>query len=434
MAPRSAITLLHPKSQMLGNRHEGLHETTTRLHAETCELVALPREAALTASWTGMATDTAEARPWNGYGLDGTGDGGPPQQNGRASAAARMATQMQALRRAEASLFDSRTSRVRHVGESPSGSSCHAGTSGGGRPSTPSSTRSGGTPRQPPWRKYRAPAGMAQCGWTYISIDNMLLTLEASLRVNVARFGKVTLRHGGGEGGRSLSGPPQRPRSRAPLGPPRSHMEAVRPVASAQFAALGRAAEIDYAIAQVRYVDDVISVSPVLCATCITKYVEEGRPGIPFGLEENAADAPARLLDVTVRGDRLPLHLSIARPEMTWIADAAPTPKAFRVAPYLGMKLLDRDHMRGHARSRMTRWCLVRMNRRELLAAITHELAMMVRAGYPQKLVAYIWAENFKDYKESMLVRAMRHRFAEWPLDPTTPGCDPSGAARRVGV
>lgn len=56
-------------------------------------------------------------------------------------------------------------------------------------------------------------AGMAQCGWTYMSIEDMVLTLEASLRVNVARFGNVTLRQ---RGGAPYWGPPQRLGSRTP--------------------------------------------------------------------------------------------------------------------------------------------------------------------------------------------------------------------------
>lgn len=40
--------------------------------------------------------------------------------------------------------------------------------------------------------------GMSQCGWTFVTIRDMLLALEASLKVNVARFSDVTLRQRGG--------------------------------------------------------------------------------------------------------------------------------------------------------------------------------------------------------------------------------------------
>lgn len=196
------------------------------------------------------------------------------------------------------------------------------------------------------------------------------------------------------------------------------------------FAALGVASEIDAAVAQVRYVDDLITTSPVRCPACITQYVEAAHPGIPLTLEEHATAVPARWLDMLVHGSRLLLHLSMAKPEIAWLVGDAEVPKSFRIARCLGQGMVDRDRLRGHIRSRLGRWSAVRLNRTELVATLGYDMVVMVRAGYPRSLAAKLWADNARDYRDVEVVRLTARRLANWAPQPHPPGRNPGRAAQ----
>lgn len=102
--------------------------------------------------------------------------------------------------------------------------------------------------------------------------------------------------------------------------------------------------------------------------------------------------------------------MATAKSEVAWLTGHADVPQSFRVAPFLGMPLLDRDRLRGHARSRLARWSCIRLQRRELVSALAYEMAIMLRSGYPPALAARAWSEHSQDYKQSEIVRLMCRR------------------------
>lgn len=158
--------------------------------------------------------------------------------------------------------------------------------------------------------------------------------------------------------------------------------------------------------------------------------MEAAHPGIPFAVEEHATADPARWLDMLVHGNRLPLHLSMAKPEIAWLVGDTEAPKSFRIAPYLGQDMVDRNKLRGHIRSRLARWSAVRLNRTELVATLVYDMVVMIRAGYPRPLVAKPWADNARDCKDVEVVRLTARRLAKWEPQPHPPGRDPGRAAQ----
>lgn len=245
--------------------------------------------------------------------------------------------------------------------------------------------------------------GMAQCGATFVSVDTMVAVLEASLRVNVAVFGDMVLRQ---SGGLPIGGPLSDLGAGLLLGLQEATWRQMRPWRQEfGFAFLESRADVDDAVAQARYVDDVVSSTAVLCRPCLTEFVLAQHPAIPFSLEADAADGAVRWLDMSVHGAGLPLHIAAGKPEAAWVRGDTTLPTTYRLAPFLGHVTYEEERIRGHIRSRLARWSSMQLGHGEFVAALIYEIAAMLRADYPVHLTLRAWVRHSCDHRQAELVR-----------------------------
>lgn len=166
-------------------------------------------------------------------------------------------------------------------------------------------------------------------------------------------------------------------------------------------------------LAQARYVDDIWSASTVYCAGCLSELVQLQHPGIPFSLESSSRDGPVRWLDVCVFAARLPVHLSLSRPEAGWLLGESDVPKTFRLPPSVGEAHVSAVVMRAYVRSRLARWGQIRLAPLEFVRGLAYEGVVMLRSGYPAGLVTKIWTRNSRDHRDAPLIRLLFRGFAE---------------------
>lgn len=154
----------------------------------------------------------------------------------------------------------------------------------------------------------------------------------------------------------------------------------------------------DRGVAQMRYVDDLLSVTTCLCAPCTATLVQRQHPGIPFSCEGTTEGGPVKWLDILVHGCRTPPHVSVCMPELGWVRGELPRPTKFRIKPYLGAAHADGAELKSHVRGRLSRWGQLRLARREVLRALAYECCCLVRSGYPPRLIRETWIGCSRDH------------------------------------
>lgn len=151
-------------------------------------------------------------------------------------------------------------------------------------------------------------------------------------------------------------------------------------------------------MAQVRYVDDLLSISLCLCAGCIQQWAVHQHPGVPFGLEGCSDDGPLGWLDLQVHSQRHPPHITVGKPELAWATGAQALPIKYRIRPALGKRHHDPQDLRSYIRARLARWTQARISRAEARRATRYEFMVMSRAGYPWRLTCEAWVGSSADH------------------------------------
>lgn len=116
----------------------------------------------------------------------------------------------------------------------------------------------------------------------------------------------------------------------------------------------------------------------VFCSDCLTQLIQTSHPEIRFSREADSAAEPVKWLDAVIHGRYLPPHVSTAKPELSWLYGHVDGPAAFRVRPYLDEATVDHTVLRAHVRSRLARWGEMQLSRRELVAAMTYDLLVLL--------------------------------------------------------
>lgn len=250
--------------------------------------------------------------------------------------------------------------------------------------------------------------GMSQSGWTACSLELMLEALRASLGVNMARFGDAIFVQ---NGGLPIGGPLSDLGAGLLLGLQEATWRQMSPLRmQADFPQLTAPDSCERLVTHARYVDDIVSVSTVFCLDCLTQLVQTSHPEIPFSREADSATEPVKWLDAVIHGRYLPPHVSTAKPELSWLCGHVDEPAAFRVRPYLDEATVDHTVLRAHVRSRLARWGEMQLSRRELVAAMTYDLLVLLRSGYPPRLATTVWARHAAGHRDGDVARLVgRH-------------------------
>lgn len=255
-------------------------------------------------------------------------------------------------------------------------------------------------------------SGSSRCGWTFCALVDMLRVLRASLTVTLARYGDEVFRQAGGL---PIGGPLSDLGAGLLLGLQEAAWRRIAPLRlQAEWPQLPTAMSCTACLAQVRYVDDIITVSRAFCPECLASLVVDQHPGVPFTLEESSAQGAARWLDLLVYAKRSPVQLAPALPELPWILQEADVPKTFRLPPFLGERHMDVPGVRSHIRSRLSRWGQMQLSRRELVRVVVYEYLLFVRSGFPPRLVTTLWTSHSRDHREAAVVRRAVQAVARW--------------------
>lgn len=190
-------------------------------------------------------------------------------------------------------------------------------------------------------------------GATFVGLSETVEVLRARLGVGFAVFGDLVLEQAHG----------------LPIGGPLSDLGAslslsMQEAAWATLAPLRRAdgwgcladsAACAAHVGQVRYVDDMLTMSRSPCEGCVSGLVQSQHPGIPFCLEERSSAGPVRWLGLLIHGARWPPHICMSTPERAWLTDPLSAPVKFRIAPFLGLEHVEWPRLRSHIRGLLAR-------------------------------------------------------------------------------
>lgn len=182
-------------------------------------------------------------------------------------------------------------------------------------------------------------------GWEFCSLAHMMLVLRRSFSVQLAAFGDTV--HWQEQG--------------VPIGGPLSDLFASLVLSvRGDFAVLPEAETRRQAIAEVRYVDDTVEISPWFCCSCSELLVRAAHDGIPWVVESSSTDGPLAWLDLRLHTRGPPTHIAMALHDREFVLDGAPLPLKFRVAPFVGAQHADLQKLRSLARGQLARFTQVR--------------------------------------------------------------------------
>lgn len=153
-------------------------------------------------------------------------------------------------------------------------------------------------------------------------------------------------------------------------------------------------------VSAVRYVDDVICISRMLCVDCLVAHVISAHPQVPFSVECKSTDGPLKWLDVFVYAARWPPHVAMSRPELEWLCLRSAVPSKYRIAPWLGPQHQGDDALRPGPP-----WVQARLSHAEVLRAVAYDFLLLARAGYPVPMVARAWRQRAEGHLHTSLAR-----------------------------
>lgn len=182
-------------------------------------------------------------------------------------------------------------------------------------------------------RSVRA-SGSYACDRVYISLADMFALLRLGVNMRWATFGDAVFMQ---RAGLPIGGPLSDLGAGLLLGLQEQAWQAFGPLRVwSGFRSLARNGDYAERIAQVRYVDDVLTLSTSLCCSCSARMVKQKHPGVPFEVEEVSSSGPVRWLDLLVHLGAPSCHLALLQVERPWLSGADAVPKAYRVPPWLG--------------------------------------------------------------------------------------------------
>lgn len=255
-----------------------------------------------------------------------------------------------------------------------------------------------------PWR----PTGAYLAGWQFVSFVDMIATLQAFLAVRVATFGDTVYEQ---TRGLPIGGQLSDLSAALLLSLQEATWRQLHPLrVRAGFGALVDSRSCDKAIAQARYVDDMLCLSRSVCPDCLAALIVAQHPGIPFAMEASSAQGALPWLDLVVHSRRHPPHICMQLAEREWVANGAPHPRRFRVQPFLGRRHADFAGLRSHIRSSLTRWAQVGLTDFELAKAFAYHVLLFLRADYPPRLVVDAWVRHSEGYDRRRVVLAVLDR------------------------
>lgn len=195
------------------------------------------------------------------------------------------------------------------------------------------------------------------------------------------------------------------------------------------FGALGDDEGLQHKVAILRYVDDEILASRILCCACLEAMVYAIHPSVPFSKEHGSDTGPVPWLDALIEGNRWPPRVLPAPVEPAWISGQAQNPVKFRVQPWLGIELMNDDLPRGHVRGRLARLTQMRHSDAEFLHAVGADILLLLRSGYPPPIVQGLWRRHGGDHLRAALFLPFAGRMitrAQAALAPPTPQSAPA--------
>jgi len=178
------------------------------------------------------------------------------------------------------------------------------------------------------------------------------------------------------------------------------------------------------AVASKRYVDDVCTISGVLCRSCMDSLNEKIYPSeIAFGIEQRSTLA-VTWLDVQVEATNASStpEICMAPVEFEWLLDGNPHPKKQRFPPCLGRESIDVSDFRQGLRAIAARWSQVGLSERALRIAICNWVAILDKLGYEKAMVYRMFkrvggpmvakqvSELWPDGRDARASRAARER------------------------
>lgn len=128
-----------------------------------------------------------------------------------------------------------------------------------------------------------------------------------------------------------------------------------------------------------------------------------------------------RWLDMVLWPRPQGIHIATSMPELAWVMLDAEQPRTFRLPPYVGETHIDHSGIRAHIHSRLSRWSQLRLAKYEIMRALTYEILIFLRSGYPPQLIVQFWTSHAGDHRQAELVRATAKSFATWYAEVQAP-------------
>ena len=169
----------------------------------------------------------------------------------------------------------------------------------------------------------------------------------------------------------------------------------------------------------VRYVDDVATVSRILCDNCLLDLVDAiYTPPIKFEAAQGS-QLGVPFLDVWLLPEKNEIRVRADLAEAEWRSHAGEhAPSKFRLKPWRGVSSFDEHEARGLVASKLVRLSTLQLPIDELQRAVAAELQLWILSGYPRHIITKLWAHAHHFPMASKCARDLLH---DWALQSNLP-------------
>jgi len=231
---------------------------------------------------------------------------------------------------------------------------------------------------------------VAKAGTKVVALSTLVPSMQLALSHDVVKVGGSMVRQ---KGGVPIGGLTSDVAAGLLLGGHEEIWDHRCRVAETQQTAGGQ--DVGGAVAQLRYVDDVVLASFEVCSACLMAQILRQYPGVPFEVQPSVhGGTPWLDLLILPRGGREAPMVVMLPQELRWLAGELRYPTRFRLPPYLGDRHVDRNVLRGMVRGRLARFRQVGLDFGGLRAALVNDLAIWDRSGYPADWSRKLWRHN----------------------------------------
>ena len=161
-------------------------------------------------------------------------------------------------------------------------------------------------------------------------------------------------------------------------------------------------------VADLRYVEDTISLTRVCCRDCIVTRATMICPPVTFFEPQPLTGTTLTWRDIDVHLSRnRGLVLTPVQRELSWVQAESSVCQKHVVLPFVALRDLDSTLLRSLISGRIARWMQFCLSHNQLRDTLRHELCLWRKAGKPLKLLW--WSNQRNSARVWWFARALLH-------------------------